>query len=531
MHSFRTVLIIAGLCCAVAACGGRRDLYEAELDTLGPFPYTGGLAFLNRTTSELLRLDQVERSAGELSFELDRIQLGRSGPRRLLEVDDGRKLAVLHDDPASPGISWLSRGGVERRPTFLALADAFDGLALSPSTRFGVAYFTGADTAHTGIRNLNQIQVIDFADDARVHPAMALETGGLNPRGIDFTPQMSGPFSELAAVRVDNGLVLVDLKDPEAPPLWVRFTNSPGGVAVPVQVAFGPFYPDGGYFYVRLQGADSVIGVHLTRDLEGRLRRSVNFLSTPAGSAPSDLLVLSDPQFADKVFVVYGGSSQKGAAILDANSIQTDEKTFSFDTPGSEARRLVGWGPMGIKEFVMVYSPNMTGSSPRVFLVDPISAAVEPIYLQDDYYRVSGPDEGGHAMFFHRRLGQSSEPGMRVVRAMLPEGSSRWTHRISSFGLSTEPEVHAFTQDGEAMLGAFKLGNTTFLLDLIDGQYQTMRLDEAPLAVGVVPGTDWAWFQHAHPLGSISLVPMDSFERESAIMFEGFMLAGLLDPS
>ena len=114
MHSFKNIVIIAGLCCSVAACGGRRELYETELDTLGPFAYTGGLAFLNRTTSELLRLVQVERSEGELGFELDRIQLGHSGPRRLLEVDDGRKLVVLHDDPASPGISWLARGGAER---------------------------------------------------------------------------------------------------------------------------------------------------------------------------------------------------------------------------------------------------------------------------------------------------------------------------------------------------------------------------------------------------------------------------------
>lgn len=522
---FMLRLFIGALVFAAIGCGDRRDVYRQELEVLGPFEYPTGLAFLNRTTSQLIRL----RYDGD-RIKVESTDLARPGAWRVVPVVDGTRLAVLHDDSASPGVSVLDRDpAADTVDPFLPLVDAFDALAVSPSSRFGVAYFTGARTGHTGIRNLNQIQLVDFAE-RRVQPALALETGGLNPRGVDFVPAGSPAFEDVAVIRVDNGLVLVDPHAPGASPLWVRFTNSPGGVAVPAEVAFGPFYGDGGYLYVRLEGSSDVLSIHVTRDPDGALRRTVNFLNTPAGATPSDLLVLSDSRYADKVFVVYGGSAVRGAALLDANAIQTDERSFSFEIPVQRARPLIGVGPEGTREFVLVYAPSLSGAGPQAYLVDPADGSVEDVFLQDGYSLVDGPVTGSHAMFFHQRMGAAGEPGMRVVRATQPAGSSRWTYRISTFGLQSVPDLHAFDEGGEGMLGSLSGGKAVFLLDLVTGWYATLELDRPAAAMGVIPGTDVAWFQHAHPLGSLTLVSLSDYRRTAAVTVEGFALTGLLEP-
>jgi DNA-binding beta-propeller fold protein YncE len=528
MKAMRVPIVLL-LSMVLTACGGRREVYDAPLEVIGPFPIPFGLAYLNRTSSELIRVRQTNAglSAGQVRPAVDRVRLGAPGARLVQEVAVGQWLAILHSDPTRPGLSLVAPTG--NQVEFHPLADAFDTLAVAPSSRYGVAYFSDPGAALAGIRNLNQIQVIDFVDRT-VQAARALETGGLSPLGVDFVPLGSGAFDDVAAVRVENGVVLVDLAEVGSEPLWVRFTNSPGGVAVPAEVVFGPFFPDGGTFYVRLQGSDDVLSVHLTRDEQGRLRRSINFLNTPDGSRPTDLLVLKAADFSDKVVVVFSGSEHRGVALLDANSIQTDERTFPLDFTASQARRLVVWESTGQRELVLVTSPSPSGPSPRAVVIDPASGQTETVYLQDEFYRVDGPPDGSTVMFFHHRMGQTSSPGMRVVRLIRPEGSSRWTHRISTFGLQSEPRAWAFDGDGQGMLGSFQAGNNSFLLDLASGQYASLALDRAPLAMGTLPGTDLAWFQHAHPLGSLSLVPLGDFQRAATVMVEGFVLQGLLDP-
>ena len=521
--------VICFLCLSLAAaplgCGGRRDVYSQAIDLLGPFGYPGGLVTIDRTLGRLIRI----RATAD-DFRVEAVKLHHASPRLVQPVAAGTRLAVLHDDPADPGLTVIDRE--QRRVAaadFLPLADGFDALAVSPSGRYGLAYFGDDQRRHTGIRNLDQVQVVDFVAH-RVQPARLLETGGLNPRGITFVPAGSDAFDDLAAVRVDNGLVFVDPADPDSELLWVRFTNAPGGVAVPEEVVFGPFHADGGYCYVRLVGSDDVLGVHLTRDAGGRLQRSINFLNTPAGSAPTDLLVLQSAGLQDKVFAVYGAAEQAGAALLDANSIQTDERNFAFPVPVERAERLIGHGPEGQREFVLVHPQRMTGNQPRVFLVDPAAGWSETIYLQDAYDRVQVAPGGESALIYHPRMGGASEPGMRLLRPVWPAGASRWSHRLSTFGLQTLPGAERFSADGRGLVGTFSADNNTFLLDLDSGWYDSLILDRAPERLGLVPGTDWIWFAHDHPLGSLTLVPMNDYRRQAAVMIEGFALVDLLDP-
>lgn len=508
-----------------AGCGDRRPVYGESLQLLGPFGYPTGLAYIDRALGRLIRIRLT--GAGP---RVDAVALHHPAPRLVVPVAAGTRLAVLHDDPADPGLTVIDRE--QRRAAaadFLPLADGFDALAVSPAGRYGLAYFGDAQREHTGIRNLDQVQVIDFVEH-RVQPARWLQTGGLNPRGIDFVPAGSGAFAGLAAVRVDNGLVFVDPADPDSELLWVRFTNAPGGVAVPAEVVFGPFHGDGGYCYVRLFGSDDVLSIRLTRDAAGRLQRSINFLNTPAGSAPSDLLVLESAGLHDKVFVVYAAADGAGAALLDANSIQTGEQTFALPVPVERAQRLIGHGPEGRREFVLVHPLQMAGDQPRVFLIDPAAGWCESVFLQDAFERVVVAPGGESALIYHPRLGSGGEPGMRLVRAVRPEGAGGWTHRLSTFGLQTLPGHERFSDDGRGLVGTLRADNNTFLLDLDSGWYDSLILDRPPSRLGLVPGSDWIWFAHPHPLGSLTLVAMDDFRREAAVMIEGFALIGLLDP-
>jgi hypothetical protein len=290
-------------------------------------------------------------------------------------------------------------------------------------------------------------------------------------------------------------------------------------------VVFGQFFQDGGYVFVRLEGGGDVLSVRLTRDDSGKLRRSINFLNVPAGSHPADLLVLSGAGFEDKVFVVYGGSDG-GAAILDANAIQTDELALGFDVAVNAARPLLG--PDGLKEFVAVY--HTSTSSEKIYVVDPETGDTETVHLQDSFDRVAGPLDSSFLVAFHPKLGQTATPGLRVVRMVTLQSSGRYSHRIATYSVDQALCAFAFGADGISMLGALGYTDTSFLLDLKTGEYETMRLDKAPVGVGLVPASGWAYFQHANPLGSLTFVPTGRFDRAHAVMLEGFVLEGLLSP-
>jgi hypothetical protein len=511
----KTVLTIVSLA-LLNGCGGRREVYNQALDILGPFPVSGGLCFLNRTLSEIVRLRVTDDG-----LTIDRSYL-RYRPLKIIEVDNDNRLAVLHDGRAQPGIAMLDPLMLHEQD-FLPLSEQFDSLALAPTSRFGVAYFSGTSSNPQGIRNLNQIQIVDFSSP-QAHPPLALETGGLSPRGIDFLPAGSGDFDDIAVVRVDNGLVLIDMRNAAQEPLWVRFTNSPGGLSVPAEVVFGSFYANGGYIFVRLQGGDDVLSIRLTRE-DGFLKRTINFLNVPADSFPTDLTVLGDGQFDDKVFIVYG-SSQGKAAILDANAIQTDEMIFDFGLPVTQSRLLLA--DDRLKRFVAVFNSN--SSSGRLYLVDPETGDSQTVYLQDAFEQVSGPEDGSYLVVFHPSLGDTQTPGMRVIRMARHPTSGKYTHRIATYALTKDISSFAFTGNGMNMLASLYSDTVTFVLDLDSGEYLAMELDKQPLATGLIPKTNWSYFHHAHPLGSVTFVPLEHFDRARAVMLEGFVMEGLLDP-
>jgi len=517
-HTCTPLVISFSLALLLQSCGGRQDVYQSALRVSGPYPAEGCLCFLNRTLGQLVRLGIED---GTVSVER---ALLRPRPLLLEEVDGGRALAVLHDGSDYHGLSLLDPGSLIEKH-WLQLAERFDKLAVSPSGRYVVAHFSpdAAMSGPAGIRNLNQIQVLDVVD-SRAHPPLALQTGGLSPRAIDFLPSGSVDFEDIVVVTVDNGLVFLDPDEPAQQPLRVRFTNSPGGLAVPAEVVYGPFSPLGGYVYVSLQGSEDILSVFLTRQ-NGLLRRTVNFLNVPAGSRPTDLLVLEGDAFAEKVFVVFGGGLQK-AAVLDANSIHTDEKTISFDAPVSYGRLLVAQD--GSRQFVAVFEPG--GTSSRIFIVDPDTGSSQVLHLQDDYELVSGPDDGSFLVAFHPDLGGTSLPGIRVVRMHANPDSGKYTPRVATYFLSGAMRSYAFTGQGMEMLAALEEQATAFLLDLDTGEYHSVLLDRQAVAAGLVPRADTAYFMHAHPLGSLTLVPLAGFDRARAVTIEGFMLHRLLDP-
>lgn len=501
--------------CLASGCGGRREVYDRPLESAGPFAVRGGLCFVNVTLGALVRLGV----AGD-GVRVDRAWVPPS-PRMVTEVQGGRRLAVLHDDPDAPGVGLLEASSL-RPDVFLPLGERFDRLQVSPSGRYGVAHFSPAAGAGGAIRNLNQIQLLDFESDTS-HPPHALETGGLAPRGVRFVPAGSGAYDDVIVVLVDNGLVFLDPAEPAGEPLWARFTNAPGGLAVPAEVVFGPFGAGGGYVYVRLQGADDVLSVHLVREA-GRLARTINFLNVPASSRPSDLLVLRGAGLEDKVLVVYGAG--QAAALLDANAIQTGERLFTFGSPVSLARRLTIEDPR--RELAAVYQPQ--GASSRVYLIDPLGGAVEQVHLQDAFTSLEGPKDEALLVAFHPRLARSDTPGLRVIRTGFDQTTGRLDHRVATYSLDTPLAVHAFRGQDATMVAALDDSRDAFVLDLDTGGYAAMQVGRAPTRAGWVPGTDWTWVQHPHPLGSITLARADRFNPRHAVVLEGFILDGLLDP-
>jgi hypothetical protein len=175
-----------------------------------------------------------------------------------------------------------------------------------------------------------------------------------------------------------------------------------------------------------------------------------------------------------------------------------------------------------------VYHTNTT--SGKIYVVDPESGDTEAVHLQDAFDRVAGPLDSSFLVAFHPKLGQTATPGLRVVRMVTLENSGRYSHRIATYSVDRVLSGYAFGADGVSMLGALGTSEISFVLDLQTGEYESIWLDKAPVGVGLVPASNWAYFQHANPLGSLTFVPTDRFDRDHAVMLEGFMLEGLLDP-
>ena len=103
MHRIIAFMLAGAL---LLSCGGRRDVYDGDLVTIGPFPINGALCFINRSLADLVCLRVTPDSV--LS---DRAYL-RSGPRKIIEVSQKSQLAVLHDDEKQPGVALLGATGL-----------------------------------------------------------------------------------------------------------------------------------------------------------------------------------------------------------------------------------------------------------------------------------------------------------------------------------------------------------------------------------------------------------------------------------
>ena len=146
------------------------------------------------------------------------------------------------------------------------------------------------------------------------------------------------------------------------------------------------------------------------------------------------------------------------------------------------------------------------------------------------YATMAGPLDSSFLVAFHPKLNQTSGPGLRVVRMITLQSSGRYSHRIATYSVDKLLSAYTFGTDGISMLGALSASEISFVLDLETGEYESLRLDKAPVGVGLVPASNWAYFQHANPLGSLTFVPTDRFDRDHAVMLEGFVLDGLLSP-
>ena len=53
MHRIIAFMLAGAL---LTSCGGRRDVYDDELEVIGPFPINGALGYINRTLADFVCL-------------------------------------------------------------------------------------------------------------------------------------------------------------------------------------------------------------------------------------------------------------------------------------------------------------------------------------------------------------------------------------------------------------------------------------------------------------------------------------------
>lgn len=245
---------------AVTVGCAKEDPFADPLRIQGPVGTAHGLAYVDVARGEVVRVNpQVDVEAG---LEVDRIPL----------VDDATTVNWVQATRDGNGVMALVGPASEKQediqetlhlipatgdadPTVFDVLAPFNGVAHSPDLRHAVLYF--ASDAPTFLQNANQVAVVNMDGSgvrnltldgfggrlASVHFPAQLEEGVPNPVSV------GGVERDILAFLASGEVVLVDMDDPEADQVAVRFDDL--GTFVPQDTLLRPgdaLYPDPALF-------------------------------------------------------------------------------------------------------------------------------------------------------------------------------------------------------------------------------------------------------------------------------------------
>lgn len=519
-----------------AGCGGRGEAYEERLQISAPIVVGHYLAFLDRTRERVTLVRPYTR-------EVTHVDVGRQ-PSFMLPTPDGARLIVIckgwvatarDEDDEPPSMVLIDPAAPEAAVSY-DLGSPFDQVAVSPDSRFAVAFFSSTSTpgADEVFRNPNAVALLDLDEPSGVPIEKTVRSFGDVPLGVLFSPPDMAPLEPdgtlgaprtVAVVFADGYVTFMDMEHPERSEVTVHLTlpDYPQTI-IPQEIVFAP---EAGTIFLRCAGSNDIYAFTLNArspadPSENDFVISINTLA--AGSVPASVGVFYDGQ-ERKILVANQGSED--VTIIDALT-----SAFVNIPIGDPVDR------------VLLY-PELSPTVAVIFSQGSTRTRIHFLDLQDVETRVGQ----NHDVLTTNEPVQNIEliPGRDQALVLHDDSHAVMSvldltqRTLSPITAHGQLAGYVFTADG-AYLAGFTYADTQLgLIDLSNLSVRTLQLTHAPMRIFALQPNAGATsdvesralvVDHGDPAGRLSVIPNPSDpSRTSTYVLSGFLYEGLLtDP-
>lgn len=539
----RTVLWLIGwtlvattLVVNAAGCGTRSARYDERLQVSAPIVVGHHLAFLDQTRERVTLVRPVTR-------EVIHVDVGRQ-PSFMLPTPDGARLIVIckgwvatarDESDELPSMVLIDPTAPEAAVSY-DLGSPFDEVAVSPDSRYAVAFFSSTSNpgADEVFRNPNAVALLDLDEPGGVPVPKTVRSFGDVPLGVLFSPPDMAPLQPdgtlgtartLAVVFADGYVTFLDMEHPERSEVTVHLTlpQHPQTI-IPQEVVFAP---EAGTVFLRCLGADDIYAFTLTSrspadSTQNDFVISINTLA--AGSVPADVGMFIDAS-ERKILVANQGS--ENLTVIDA---LTSEFVNIFI--GDPVDRVLMVPPDDPKTAVIF---SQGAGRPAIHFLDLQDVEAQggqnhEVLLAADPVRnielIGGRDQ---ALVLH----DDNHSVMSVLD--LTERT------LSPITAGAQLGGYVFTADGAHLAGFTYATTQVGVIDLSNLAVRTLQLTHTPSHIyALQPPPDSApdaesravVVDHGDPAGRLTVIPNPSDpSRSSTFVLSGFLYESLLsDP-
>ncbi len=422
------------------------------------------------------------------SLEVITVSVG-TNPQVAVTTADYSKAVVFNQ--GSDDLSILDAETLEE--VRVPVREHLNAMELSPDGEWAIC-FRDADEdeeeggSSGGVESFNEISLVNTS--SYEHFPMVV---GFNPRQVKYTDQ-----SDLALVVSDEYVALIDLLASEPEPELVQLAED---LLDPTPAEEIEISPDGSFAFVRQFQADEIAVLDLVTTEVGRVTVGYN---------PTDLDILPD---GSKAVVVSRGAQE--IWLLDAEDPY--EEAEVLELPEDYVLGSLVLSPDGdtgvlyttatLQEFYATWDISSGEITMRGLVKPVMSMSVSP--------------SGESLLVFHT---QDDPEGADTSGTWYGEWAltllDLTDFRSNPMRLADEPMAYAHADDGEHGFFIMEGQPNLVVLDYSTLLPEDIELKSAPVHVGVLPTTDYAFASQEHDLGRISFYDTDTEALETITGFE-----------
>jgi|MDTC01.1.fsa_nt_gb hypothetical protein len=520
----KKIAIITSLLCVAASCTSESNQWFSAPGYVGePIELDGALAFKDDVHGSMVIVDPGQGA-------------GETGKRRFVRVPIG---SAIHTAVSIPGLEDPTRRRVvvmdDLEGTLSLLSDK-TGNAATVETEIPVDTFLFRDDGHFAVAfdmdgNVagdqfisfpNAVSVVNLETNEPVVQVVRVGEASARPNYVSFAEPTAfssrTDLTDFAILFVDNGVVALDLQAGET------------GRVIPLGSDEDPMVPAEAIFSNNQN--DAIVG---TNDDVERV-----FIRTHSGR----LVVLTvEPNHTGKLDVSLDNIITPSVAVQDIELFFTDGGEPKLLCATSAGLVVVN-GYTGVAESYPLEAPiSKLAKYTEADTGKSMAIAWNGQYAQKHFYLIEpgalrrGRSRGVQHVAVSQPIASIDLSSTRS-RAILHYSNQQELGLVSltserttdDLRLSTSLRSHTIDPDGQRILLSGYIPSTgkdlfaSLELDVL--QNTSVELDKPGVAVGKVG--DYYWIQHDSSHGSVTFIPTESMNRESALRFENFFLFDIL---